>query len=167
MRRTVWFHVRRVHNDCRGGFDLSRLPVSPEILMAGALGLIIIVSLAVTFSGLFGGGGTSNGTSEIYFICEKCKHEFAVEPKDIQPEEMEEMGYMPFITLDCPNCGGKKTALQAIKCPNPECGKLYIGDSVRYAEEAMMGKEIRDVCPYCGTDLLEWKRKEWEAKKKK
>lgn len=92
------------------------------------------------------------------FQCEKCAHQFSV-PLEEMSDDPDAMAELEFSVRDCPSCGAKKSCWLTIQCPT--CKKHYISQSVKVRLQAMRqgrtGPEgIQDVCPHCGTNLLEW-----------
>jgi len=156
-------------------------------IVSGMVGLLVgvtVFALVLIIRGANGGGSPERQTdgkrdetriattrssgykykppTEYRVHCMACGAEWMVKPKDISKYQREGMGefskggvYRPR-GGDCPKCGAKGTVFVMIQCPN--CGKYYlparVKDPVGYAE----GK-VRDVCPYCGTDLKEWWKK--------
>jgi len=133
-----------------------------EYLFAGALAVIILGSLILTIYFTLGGGEPSPGDLEVTFKCAKCGYEFSKKPEEVRPMGPDMMpmpmgapGMAP-IALDCPKCGAKKSAFQAVKCPN--CGAFYISQITTHPVAPGEGRQLRDVCPKCGTDRIQWYR---------
>ncbi len=128
-----------------------------EYLMIGALIIIIGGSLAFTILRLTSSSGPGDRTPpEIWFHCDKCKHEFKLEREGKEMFEM--MDEMGMSARDCPKCGEKKCCYQMTKCP--KCGKYYPSPAAKYwADMYRTGKEHvkgekppKSICPHCHTD---------------
>jgi len=144
-----------------------------EYLFAGALAAIIVGSLALTIYFTFGGHRGARGPREIHFKCIKCGYEFTKKPEELRAmspgEPSMDMMFVPGMepmALDCPKCGAKKSAFMAVKCPNPDCGAYYISPYMLNPEAMTEGKELRDVCPKCGTDRVQWYLEHRKKRKK-
>ena len=113
--------------------------------------------------------------TDLHLACTKCGHQFTKSFRGLAqggPEEgvFEEMG---IVQLDCPKCAAKKCCLPMVKCP--KCGKHYLGESIKQKAALLKGpappgrtKPVRDICPHCKQDRMEWLRKkyrEWYLKK--
>lgn len=130
-----------------------------EYVFAGALALVIIGSLVLTFMNLFGGPGTNVDVEPLRFKCLQCDHEFTVAPEDLpQPDdpEMASMMYGPMgMRIPCPKeeCGGM--AVQMQKCL--KCGEWFVSDVARNPERWMNSPHPPQiVCPYCKTDQIRY-----------
>ena len=165
--------------DCKR-FEFGRMGGNKvEYILAGALALIIILSLFVTLTGVIWGRGGSRKDVIHHLICEKCGHEFKKTPQELA-ELSEELGQMyggpdammlmqmrgPI--LDCPKCGAEKSCWLAVRCPN--CEKWVLSQVQRVLYEAHRTRrqpppDLRDICPHCRTDTMEW-HKERSRKKK-
>ena len=142
-----------------------------EYVFVGVLGLIIILSLFITF-----GGGSSRTPEakmmELHLVCAKCQHEFTKPLNDL-PKSASEMGMenrfpngAPMVLLDCPQCKAKESCWLADQCP--KCKKWYIPQTnmevMRYRKA---GRDIplgvwqtRNKCSHCGTVPEEWFQRE-------
>jgi hypothetical protein len=69
-------------------------------------------------------------------------------------ERRDEQGHQ--IGGDCPHCKKKGCAFVMIRCPN--CKKYYLSKRVTDPEGFTKG-EVKDTCPHCGTNLIEWYKK--------
>jgi len=146
----------------------------PEILFAVALGAIIVGGAWLSYMhGCRGSKGTpvKPGDMLLHFKCEKCGHEFTKKPSD-RPEPTPEMFGPSFSVTDCPKCGGEKCAYLMIKCPN--CGKYYVSESHKAMVKALESPDfrkahtpaVRDVCPYCKVDRIDFYREKQKKKRK-
>lgn len=127
-------------------------------VFGGALAVVIVLALGMTvwstmFKGHGGGGGRSDN---LHYKCIECQHEFEVE--SIPREKMREAGDPSMALLDCPSCGEESSAIQMIDCP--DCGEYYVSQRTRYMIEhnRPAPSDVRDVCPHCGTDRLQYMR---------
>jgi ribosomal protein L37AE/L43A len=122
-----------------------------EYVFAGALALIIIGALALSLNAVMGGGGPRGDVEDAHWKCEACEEVFV--DNDYLPEE--EMIEGPGVAeLDCKACGAEDSVFLMIKCPN--CEQWYIPESHRQWEAVEEGAEIRDICPHCGTDYVQY-----------
>ena len=135
-----------------------------EIAIVSVLVGLIVFALVMTIRDAIGGrsGYKYKPPTEYRVHCMACGAEWMVKPKDISKYQREGMGefsksgeYRPR-GGDCPKCGAKGTVFVMIQCPN--CGKYYLPARVKDPAGFAEGK-VRDVCPYCGTDLKEWWKK--------
>jgi len=179
MPNRPWSHIgiKRLELGRGGGGDSRKV----EYLMIGALSIIIAVSIGVLIYSLIGdstpGGQQAN---DIQLECVKCAHQFAKAPADLNPGGsqgmiLEEMG---IIQLDCPKCKAKKSCLPMVKCP--KCKKFYLAESTKQQVAQIQTPPppsggqvkpakpitIKDVCPHCGQDRMEWYRQKYRKKKK-
>ncbi len=135
-----------------------------EILVVIVLVLIIGTALALTFWNMFdGGSSTPAGPSELHFQCldEECGHEWVIKVEDLRNDSRPELEDPMFMRRKCPKCGQMTGCLQ-MQCPNPDCKKWFVAESSRDPERAMQ-ENIKDICPYCGTDIQQW----WREHRKK
>ena len=174
MSRNVWksCHCKRLEFGRLGGNKV-------EYILAGALALIIVLSLLLTFKGLIWGGGVSRADVVHHFICQACRHEFEKTPKELA-EMSEELGQMyrgpdammlmqmggP--VLDCPQCGAKRSCWLAMRCPN--CQKWFVSEAQKAMYEAHRTRRrppanIRHECPHCKIDIVEWHKQHSRKKK--
>ncbi|MFP3937903.1 MAG: hypothetical protein ACLFVW_06140, partial [Phycisphaerae bacterium] len=100
------------------------------------------------------GGSVSSDNPQ--FKCTECEHEFEVE--SIPADQRRDAGDPSMVLLDCPSCGEESTAMRMIECP--DCGEYYISQRTKYFIEhgRPAPSDVRDVCPHCGTDRLEYMR---------
>ena len=112
-----------------------------EYLLIGALAVVIIGSLVLTFYGT--GNNKNRGRDhKPMFKCSvaECGHEFEFDFRTMSPEDMDpEMGPMGPMGMgvmhpDCPKCGEKKSGDPMVRCPNPKCEKYYVSDSLPWGE---------------------------------
>jgi Zn ribbon nucleic-acid-binding protein len=177
MSNPLWSHpgIRRLELG-RGGGDSRKL----EYLMIGALSIIIIGSIGVAIYSMIGDKTPgSQQARDVNLECVKCGHQFTKAPKDLNvggPDGMifEEMG---IVQLDCPKCGAKKSCLAMVKCP--KCEKFFLAESTKQQVAQMQlppprpggqatppPKPVRDICPHCGQDRMEWYREKYRKKKR-
>lgn len=137
-----------------------------EVLMGLVLGAIIVAALGFTIYFAVG-GGSSSAPQDVHFQCMKagCGHEFKLTNEELQQRLADSGEASPEgeLKLDCPSCGAKKSCLVMTQCP--ECKKYYISiyqKNPRLAENP--SPDIKDTCPHCGTDRIQWYR---EHRKKK
>ena len=132
-----------------------------EYLLAGTLAVIIVGSLGFTIWKFFGGKTGSNTPTEMHFQCLKCKAEFELKPEEI-PQPSEQAMYGPeSMFIDCPKCGAKQSCLPMVQCPNPDCKKWYLPEATKFYAmnpAAAPTEELKDVCPFCNTDRIQWYR---------
>ena len=140
-----------------------------EVLLAVALGLIIIAALVLSIwhsSGSRSGADLSKDL--LHFKCTQtqCGHELTITHSDLfRPPGMagpDDITIGPYGRPNCPQCKAQDSGLPMVKCPNPDCGKYYIADTMKYSEAVRRGVDVRDICPYCKTD-----RAKWEAEHRK
>ena len=140
-----------------------------DYLFAAALGAIIVLATVLTIRAAWGGGdGEEGGDGKPHFECQKCKHQFTIDPRDMSRGSETEEGDLGGRQIDCPKCGAKASCLRMTRCPNPDCGKYYVPDAYRQiAESAAEGQErsFKSVCPHCGTDRDEWYREYYKTRK--
>ena len=179
MSKPLRSHVGIKRLQLSRGSGESRLM---EYGMIAALGAIILGAIGyfvyTTFLG--GGSGGPSISQDMKFKCTNpdCGKEHARSPKDMSggdPESMMMMEDAGMARMDCPHCKAKKSCLIMTKCP--ECGTYYLAAStLQIAEQAARGggavsppptAAVRDVCPKCGTDRMEWYRKKYKDRKGK
>jgi len=146
-----------------------------EYLLVGVLALIIVGSLAGVLWQIFGGGTSApSGPPVLRFKCSKCGHEWEKDMSQMEPDNPEFMmgpgGYMA--AQDCPACKEKATGDQMVQCPNPDCKKWYVSEQMKFERRMMMGQATpeeqppKDICPYCGTDRVDWYYQEAKKRRK-
>jgi len=134
-----------------------------EYLLAGALAVIIVGSLAFTLWNAFSGGGKPAVETEWHLKClnPECGYEFVAKPEDLKGKVNEEMLSQDpaHMRLPCPKCG-QVSAVRMEKCPNPDCGIYFVPELYKDPDGILeSGKPIRFICPKCHTDVTEWRRK--------
>ena len=124
-----------------------------DYLFAGALAVIIVGSLFLTIYFGFLGGEVSSKEYDpnAHFKCDACGEEFTRNINEVPAAGPGSYGPPP---VDCPACGGQGTAWLMIKCPN--CDKYYVPESYRRALDILRGAKVKDICPHCGTDKVQW-----------
>ena len=123
-----------------------------EILLGSLLGIVILVSVVLTINGLLReNSDTSDEVAKRFYLCDKCGHAFEHEPPAEGDDPMVAMQHPEALYLDCPSCGEKQSCRPAIKCPNPDCQRIF-------AEAPISPTSPKQECPYCHTDVLEWAR---------
>lgn len=143
-----------------------------EYLLIGALAVVIIGSLVLTFYFGMGGRKSARGRAKLMFQCSECDAVFELDPKTISRKDMgPEMGAMGMGIMrpDCPKCGAKKSGQPMVQCP--KCKKYYVSPRLNWNEITARGGRPegdppKDICPYCGTDRVEWYRKLRKSRKK-
>jgi len=97
---------------------------------------------------------------EFHYKCTSCKQDWSLVGKD----EIFKMfhGNLPnaSVAVDCPLCGAKASSLRTTRCPN--CGKYYVSQFVLDRVMHKTGDENKprptsEICPYCGTDVMNWR----------
>ena len=136
------------------GFDLGGKTM--EYALIAALVGIIVLALVLAVTQTCDRRGGMKLIGDLRAKCLQCDHEWDIEPDQIQ--EFGEGMMDDMRGMDCPKCGAKSSAFLMVRCPEPECGKFYM--SKRFTDpEAAGGFMVRDVCPHCGTNLVEWYKK--------
>ena len=134
-----------------------------EYLIAGVLGVIIIGAAYMIYKGIAGESGPT-GPTEVRFWCDPngtpkgCGYEFTVKVKDLAVAH-NSGDELTLMKIHCTKCGAKRTCWQERQCPN--CKKWFVPLSTRMHYEALRTGRgdptgIRDVCPWCNTDLQKW-----------
>jgi len=165
MSEKIWSssRLRRLDFGRLGGAKM-------EWIFAGALGLIIILSLVITLWPSDSTVGIGDAPKQ-HYVCVKCQHEFE---KDIMSFSKEELGggmrmpeaQGPAILVDCPSCKATQSCWPAIQCP--ECKKWFISQQdvafMRYYVAQQPIPEgvwrIRSKCTHCGTVPYEWRMRQ-------
>jgi len=128
--------------------------IKTEYLFGAALAVIIIGSMVLALT--FGLGGKKQEKFEgLRYKCMSCGEEFIV--KELPPKAPNQIGPP---RVDCPKCGAVKAGVQMVECP--KCGTYFVPESYKRPEAILQGEPIKDVCPKCGLDLAEWRKKERE-----
>jgi hypothetical protein len=128
-------------------------------ILAGALVLIIIISLLSVFSSISGKSRRQTGPTELHYFCLESGNEFIVKPDFSKPETMMDMD--PFMGMFAMSpYTNQRTAVPMTQCP--ACKKWFVPEHFKNwdpqqgpAAPQMMGKQI---CPFCQTDILDWYR---------
>jgi DNA-directed RNA polymerase subunit RPC12/RpoP len=96
--------------------------------------------------------------------CMRCAAEVPATPERVTDLPADERADPALARLDCPQCGAKRSALLTVTCP--KCRNRFVPPTVRTLIELAEGREDeteyawpRDVCPHCGTDVIEHLRK--------
>jgi len=138
-----------------------------EVLLGGALAIIIIGSLALMVVPLFRGSTHSVASDgKWHYQCQGCKEEWEVDSGEITDRlfalskegvRLQGGGDPEFYYPDCPLCGAKASSIRMVKCLNPDCGKYFVTDEMKSPSPGgfIAEKRTPQVCPYCGTDRLE------------
>jgi hypothetical protein len=89
---------------------------------------------------------------QIPFLCTQCGHVERITVRELREKNKNmPMGPMEPPKVDCSQCGGKKTAVQAIECP--ECRNVFV-----ISMDPMKGV-YDDRCPKCGASYaVAWKK---------
>lgn len=137
----------------QGGGDKS------QFMLAGALVLVIIVSVTIVFSSLGGKKHGSKGPQEMKFKDIETGEIITIDPKTADPS-MFMAG--PGMLAENPNTG-KRTLAPMMKCP--ACEKWFISESMM-EEGGMMMPDMTLECTECGTDINEYYRQKRKSRKK-
>ena len=144
-----------------GSGRFARGATATEIAIVSVLVGIIAFALVMTIRSAIGGKGTTIPRPDSYRVkCIKCGKEWSIKPEELplyqRREEMSRRRRRSFLRpsgADCPYCHSKGTVFVMTQCP--KCKKYYL--SKRYTEPIKYAQgKVRDVCPYCGTDLKKW-----------
>ena len=139
-----------------------------EVLLAVALSLIIIAALvlSIRYSSSDKSSGADLSKDLLHYKCIQCGYELSITRSDLsRPPGMagpDDITIGPYGRPNCPQCKAQDSGLPMVKCPNPDCKKYYIADTMKYSEAVRRGVDVRDICPYCKTD-----RAKWEAEHRK
>ena len=132
-----------------------------EYLLAAALAIVIIVPLSWTVYKFFGGGGPGSvKVDEYHFKCLKCGNEFTMAAKEVPSTVF----MSPGPSTDCPKCQAKRSVALMTQCPNPKCEKWYVPPS---AIDPMGMRGLKNICPYCKTDIDQWRGESLKEPEKK
>ncbi len=133
-----------------------------EYAIAGALLVVIVVAVVFVVGQIWSPNPTGK-SGEPRVKCVKCSEEWVVDPGDERYFNREmgmEMGGES-VGADHEKCGGKGTVFLMNRCP--ECEKYYL--SKRITDPGAFNKgDGKEICPYCGTDLLEWHKKHYKRR---
>lgn len=142
-----------------------------QYLLAGALILIIAISLISVIMGAMGGGPDSRAPTELRYYCLETEKEFT-----LKPEEMDEMMMVdPMMGLIKSPYTDKKTGVSMTRCPS--CEKYFVPEYIKEAyrknpEGPIMGPMMdpgqaeSTVCPHCGTNIQEYYRQKARERRK-
>jgi hypothetical protein len=128
-----------------------------EYVFGAALAAVVVAAIGFTvYETLFKGPGGVEKAGNPHFKCVECGHEFEVE--NVPRDRMREAVDPAMALLDCPECGAEYSCMRMIRCR--ACDEYYIPQRSRYMAEhgVPAPDDVRDVCPHCGTDRLEWAR---------
>jgi len=135
-----------------------------EIVFGACLAGIIVLAIVLSMWQLFWKNKGGGADEDVHFKClaEGCGHEFSMTMKELGGPMMMRMGPGGRFQ-DCPQCGGKQTAVQMRECL--ACEKYML--SARYTVEGYVEGDP-DNCPHCGEDqvkLLEEKMAKYRRDK--
>jgi len=141
--------------------------ISPEVLFAGALGVVIVASLILTVYAAFSGGSGAVGEpldftdSTFTFQCLECPHQFEASTDQVLTHTSPLLLREHASILDCPECGTKNSCLMTQPCP--KCGHEYIWPQTLsfYSSLQQGGGQAlptENICPGCGVDVDEFYR---------
>ena len=145
-----------------------------QYILIGTLGLVIVISLLSVILGIGGKRKINSKLRDVHFFCMETEKEFVLTPEDI--EKMMEgrreagapstIGMGPDMFVESPYTN-QKTGVPMKVCPN--CKKYFVIESIKamYYEETLTKKQMKTVCPHCGTNLLEWYKKNRKKNRKK
>ena len=128
--------------------------------------VVIVVCLGVAgivlFKGGPDGGVNSIPDSEMKWVkCNNkaCNAEYETSAKKYYQELQENINPNPMASgptaVTCKECS-KRSAYAAVKCPNPDCGKVFI-------EGSSGQNDYPDRCPECGKSEVEDRMKRRQA----
>ncbi len=145
-----------------------------QYILIGTLGLVIVISLLSVILGIGGKRKINSELKDMHFFCMETEKEFVLTPEDIKKmiEGKREAGAPPILGMMGPEMfvespyTNQKTGVLMKECPN--CKKYFVPESIKatYYEETLTKKQMKTVCPHCGTNLLEWYKKNRKKKKK-
>ncbi len=151
--------------------------IQKEQIIVGGLAVLIVGLLAYNVYSFFAGPSVAvaSGGKDM-FKCVECAHEFEFtqEMHDEMLRGLEEQGggimdmTGEFRAIDCPSCNAKNSCIRMTHCP--KCGHYWLSEQDKaFAEnpeptdeELMRIDEMREVCPECGTDRVDYLRKQYE-----
>lgn len=140
----------------RGGDDKM------QYLLAGALVLVIVISLVATFASFFGDGSTSGGRKEMHYWCTETKQEVVLSPEQMKPGEMlPPMGPGGGMQMVNPDTG-RATLVPMMQCP--KCTKWFLPEGWEDPRGMMMPNQ-QLVCTHCNTDVIQYQREQRKKKK--
>ncbi len=130
------------------GRPACRAGSTSQVLLIVLLIAVIAVAVAVSTREFVTSPGDPGPSAEgMHLQCLKCKHEFIRTGKEMTLGELNTPEAR--LRLDCPNCGGKRSAVPMMECP--KCKKYFVP-----ASYLQPGGRARDVCTHCGTDRAAW-----------
>jgi hypothetical protein len=140
-----------------------------QLLLAATLLLVIAISLISLIHSCTGGGlgGREGRATELHFWCTEANKEFTIKSGDMRMEEEMYMIENPSSYRVMSPYSGKKTGIQMIRCPNPDCKKYYVPDAWKEGRGGMYDPREKIVCPHCGTDRNQWYRERRKRRKKR
>ncbi|MFB3894046.1 MAG: hypothetical protein ACE15C_18720 [Phycisphaerae bacterium] len=168
LKRQIWNSESRLEI---GGRQLA----STEYLLGGLLGVIIVGALVMVIYQQFirGSGPTGvQGDGKLHYKCEvpSCGNEFIIDPNPPGPPDGKgpPMGPGPRMDMamgpqpmDCPKCGARQSCWPMILCP--KCHKYYLPqEKIRPGMGPQPSPQVRNVCPYCGTDYIDYWIKQYK-----
>lgn len=133
-----------------GKIDLSGK--GGRFAVIGGVVIVFIVSALLTGRYACSSRGRPQERPDEYHIkCTECGEEWTIDKDEyvnggFSDRERENIG------SPCQKCKGEDTAFSMIQCP--ECGKYYI--PARVDPKKIEKGDRKDVCPHCGTGLVEY-----------
>jgi len=140
------------------------------LMRSGVLGMskpvmigVVVVCLILAVVIFFFSGGDDQGAYEtlegnmIWVKCNNpdCNAEYQMDEAEYRRLETEarksNIMYPGAMPITCKECG-QQSLLEAIKCPNPDCGKVF------FRGELGAG-HFQDECPHCGYSATKEKRR--------
>ncbi|KKK79295.1 hypothetical protein LCGC14_2834920, partial [marine sediment metagenome] len=115
------------------------------------VGLIVVALVGASVAiYMYGGGNPVKGSTAegMTLQCLACDTPFV---KQLTMDEMNTS--IDTLSLDCPNCGAKKSAIPTVECP--KCKAPYVPASYTDPAAKRAGK-VKDICPICQTDRDQW-----------
>jgi len=140
---------------------LNRAGMSQRDMIIGAAACVVILVCGFVIARQFFSGGVKvDENPDIGFKCSVCGEEFILSAQAArsQTRDPEALAKYPDRTPDqahCPKCGAKHSGRLMLQCPQCQKWFLLADQNVRTAKSATGNP----VCPHCGLDLMEWKRK--------
>ncbi|MEX2215864.1 MAG: hypothetical protein WD768_17265 [Phycisphaeraceae bacterium] len=130
-------------------------------IVGGALIAVILVCGVFVISHLFGGPPAVEENPDLGFKCQVCGEEFVIKAETLrnQPRDTEVLEKNPNRTSDqahCPKCQAKHAGLTMLQCP--QCKKWFLLSDTNVRTHPDV--KTNTVCPHCGLDLMEQKRKQ-------
>ncbi len=129
-----------------------------KYVLAGGLVLVIVIAMWGTISSMFGGQGPTPIDDNYYYDLEKEQHfELTSEQLEEHGNSISEGGSGEMINgqpLFWSPLTNEYTGVPMIKCP--KCDEFY--RKPEYADPPSRTA----VCPHCGTNLRDYRRKQWK-----